>query len=135
MYKNLKGANRRATSGAKQYAALLGGMMLAGMSLTSLPLQSFASAHPNPHAEQDEQTGEIHQECCARLPARDQVHRGRQNRDQGRLDPHDGEKLPGVTAQTAFGQRVVHHQAIGQIIAVVPSGRGPIQPEPDEGGP
>src|SRR5260370_6248662 len=56
MFKNRREADRMTTSGAKQRTALLSGIVLAGMGLASLPLQSFASAHPNPTAEQDEQT-------------------------------------------------------------------------------
>ena len=52
MFKNRGEAHRS----ARERAALLGLIVLAGMGLASLPPQSFASAHPNPTAEQDEQT-------------------------------------------------------------------------------
>jgi hypothetical protein len=52
MFKNRGEAHRS----ARERVALLSGLVLAGVGLASLPQQGFASAHPNPTAEQDEQT-------------------------------------------------------------------------------
>ncbi len=68
MFENRGKAARRTSPGIVERVALLSWSTLAGIGLASVPLQSSASAHPNPNAEQDEKTV-LNRADVVKLPA------------------------------------------------------------------